>query len=123
MIYLYVNYFISIWQKYSIQEEIFYSETKKRNLAYIITKFRLKGFRKTKEKIFKLSTVHSVIYICFQINLTFRAEKFSICNRAFISILSTIYNRFLVGKTYPQNKWKGILKESLTMFRHLAKQK
>lgn len=50
MIYLYVNYFISIWQKYSIQPEIFYSETKKRNFAYIVTKFRLKGFRKTKEK-------------------------------------------------------------------------
>lgn len=108
MIYLYVNYFISIWKKYSIQPEIFYSETKKRNFTYIVTKFRLKGFRKTKEKIFKLSTVHSVLYIYFQLNLTFRAEKFRVRNSAFISIMSIIHNRFLVGKTYPQNKWKVV---------------
>lgn len=66
MIYLYVNYFLlSIWKKYSIQPEIFYSETKKRNFAYIVAKFRLKRVQKNKRKIFKLSTVHSVLYIYF----------------------------------------------------------
>lgn len=46
-----------------IQPEIFYSETKKRNFAYIVTKFRLKGFRKTKEKNLQINCTQCALYL------------------------------------------------------------
>lgn len=50
------------------------------------------------ENVFKLSVVDASLYISFQLNMTFRAEKFIIRNWAFKSRLTTIQYKSFTGK-------------------------
>lgn len=52
----------------------------------------------SQENVFKLSVAYTAFYIRFQLNMTFRTEKFIICNEAFRSILITTQYKFFIGK-------------------------